>query len=57
MDVSRRTFLTTGTAAATLAAAPRAFAQWQPSQRYPDPSVQITSLYSLYVNTQGAPGG
>src|SRR5678815_6109407 len=24
-----------------LAAAPRAFAQWQPSQRYPDPAIQI----------------
>ncbi|HMH49171.1 MAG TPA: SMP-30/gluconolactonase/LRE family protein [Candidatus Acidoferrum sp.] len=41
MDVSRRTFLTGGTAAATLAVTSRAFAQWQPSQRYPDPSVQI----------------
>jgi gluconolactonase len=41
MQVSRRTFLAGGAAAATLAAAPRAFAQWQPSQRYPDPAVQI----------------
>ena len=41
MQVSRRMFLTGGTAAATLAAAPRAFAQWQPSPRYPDPAVQI----------------
>ena len=41
MGLTRRTFLASGTAAATLAAAPRAFAQWQPSQRYPDPSVQI----------------
>ena len=39
--VSRRLFLTGGAAAATLAMAPRAFAQWQPSQRYPDPTVQI----------------
>ncbi len=39
--VSRRSFLAGGTAAATLAVASRAFAQWQPSQRYPDPSVQI----------------
>ena len=37
--VSRRAFLSGGTAAVTLAAASRAFAQWQPSQRYPDPSV------------------
>ena len=41
MDVSRRAFLAAGTTAAALAAAPRAFAQCQPSQRYPDPSVQI----------------
>jgi gluconolactonase len=41
MHVTRRAFLTAGTAAATLAAVPRAFAQWQPSQRYPDPAVQI----------------
>src|SRR5882724_6123488 len=41
MRVSRRTFLATGSAAVTLAAAPRAFAQWQPSQRYPDPAIQI----------------
>jgi gluconolactonase len=41
MQVSRRTFLAGGAAAPTLAAAPRAFAQWQPSQRYPDPAVQI----------------
>jgi gluconolactonase len=41
MEVSRRAFLAAGTTAAVLAAAPRAFAQWQPSQRYPDPSVRI----------------
>ena len=39
--VSRRSFLAGSGAAATLAVASRAFAQWQPSQRYPDPSVQI----------------
>lgn len=39
--VNRRSFLAGGTAAATLTLASRAFAQWQPSQRYPDPSVQI----------------
>jgi gluconolactonase len=39
--MERRTFLAAGTAAAALAAAPRAFAQWQQSQRYPDPAVQI----------------
>ena len=41
MALNRRMFLAGGAAAATLAAAPRAFAQWQPSERYPDPSVQI----------------
>jgi len=39
--VSRRSFLAGSGAAATLAVASRAFAQWQPSQRYPDPSIQI----------------
>ena len=39
--VSRRSFLAGGASVATLAMASRAFAQWQPSQRYPDPSVQI----------------
>ncbi len=39
MALNRRKFLAAGTAAATVAAADRAFAQWQPSQRYPDPSV------------------
>jgi gluconolactonase len=39
--MERRTFLAAGTAAAALAATPRAFAQWQQSQRYPDPAVQI----------------
>ena len=41
MEVSRRVFLAAGTTAAALVTAPRAFAQWQPSQRYPDPSVRI----------------
>ena len=33
MRTTRRTFLTTGTAAATVMAASRAFAPWQPSPR------------------------
>ncbi len=41
MRMNRRTFLAAGTATAALASAPRAFAEWQPSQRYPDPSIQI----------------
>jgi gluconolactonase len=38
MMVRRREFLASGTTAA--AAAASAFAQWQPSQRYPDPAVR-----------------
>src|SRR6185369_13294950 len=41
MALSRRKFLAAGTAAATVTMASRAFAQWTPSQRYPDPSVKI----------------
>jgi gluconolactonase len=41
MELSRRGVLTGGAATAVVATASRAFAQWQPSQRYPDPSVQI----------------
>jgi gluconolactonase len=42
MAVTRREFLATGTSAAIAAAAtPRALADWQPSTRYPDPSVKI----------------
>ena len=61
MDTNRRTLLAAGAAAAAMTAMPRAFAQWQPSQRYPDPSIKIidpsTSVYTNYVNTQGARGG
>jgi gluconolactonase len=39
--MNRRTFLRSGSAAAALATVPRAFAQWQPSQRYPDPAIKI----------------
>ncbi len=41
MNVTRRAFLTGGAAVAVTAGPGRALAQWQPSQRYPDPSVQI----------------
>src|SRR5436190_11880399 len=41
MQHSKRAFLKAGAGVAALAAVPRAFAQWQPSQRYPDPSVKI----------------
>ena len=39
---SRRTFMTTaGAALASATAAQQAFAQWRPSERYPDPAVEI----------------
>jgi len=40
MASTRRQFLTAGTAAAATLAT-RAHGQWQPSQRYPDPSIKI----------------
>jgi gluconolactonase len=39
--MTRRNFLTAATAAGALATLPRGFADWQPSQRYPDPSIRI----------------
>ena len=39
--MNRREFLTAGSAFAALAMTPRAPAQWQPSQRYPDPLIKI----------------
>ena len=39
--MNRRDFLTAGSALTALTALPRAFAQWQPSQRYPDPLIRI----------------
>ena len=42
MTTNRRQFLAAGGGtAAALALAPRALAQWQPSQRYPDPAVKV----------------
>jgi gluconolactonase len=41
MTITRRALLSGGTAAATVAVATRAFAQFQPSGRYPDPAIQI----------------
>src|SRR2546422_901659 len=37
----RSQFLEAGAGVAALAVTPRAFAQWQPSQRYPDPLIKI----------------
>src|SRR5882672_1272019 len=41
MGANRREFLAAAGAAAACAAMPEAFAQWQPSPRYPDPSVKV----------------
>jgi gluconolactonase len=41
MTMNRRKFLASGSAIGALAAMPRALAQWQPSQRYPDPLIKI----------------
>jgi gluconolactonase len=39
--MQRRDFLTASTALAAVATLPRAFGQWQPSGRYPDPLIKI----------------
>ncbi len=41
MAMNRRSFFAAGTAIGALAAAPRAWGQWQPSQRYPDVRIKI----------------
>ena len=41
MTMNRRTFLAAGSAVGVLAATPRGRADWQPSQRYPDPLIKI----------------
>jgi gluconolactonase len=41
MGMNRRRFFAASSALATLAALPRALAEWQPSQRYPDPLIKI----------------
>src|SRR3954469_2472406 len=42
MNQTRRTLLTTSAAAsATAVASTEAFGQWRPSERYPDPAVQV----------------
>ena len=49
MTMNRRDFLAAGGAISALAALPRAFADWQPSQRYPDPLVRsLTPAFDKY---------
>jgi hypothetical protein len=66
--ITGRSFLARGSAAATLITAGRAFEQWQPSMRYPDPLIQVgDESFAAYrpaatkverlLNTQGAIGG
>ena len=50
MKLSRRMFLGASSVMGVMAALPRALAQWQPSQRYPDPLIKI-------IDTQGVAGG
>jgi len=40
MQMSRREALAAGAGALSIAAAPRAFAAWEPSTRYPDPAIR-----------------
>jgi gluconolactonase len=41
MQITRRNMLTAGVGALTVAAAPSAFAAWEPNDRYPDPAIQV----------------
>ena len=40
-DLTRRALVAGGAAAALAAVAPATFAQWRPTERYPDPAVQV----------------
>jgi gluconolactonase len=39
--MNRRKFLASTGALAALATVPRAFAEWEPSERYPDPAITV----------------
>ena len=39
--MNRRDFLTSSLAVSACAVVPRSFADWQPSQRYPDPAIKV----------------
>jgi gluconolactonase len=41
MQITRRHMLITGASVLTAAHAPRVYAGWEPSDRYPDPAVSI----------------
>ena len=40
MHITRRNMLSASVGALSIAAAPRAFAAWEPSERYPDPAIK-----------------
>jgi gluconolactonase len=41
MQIDRRNFIVSGSALAAIGAVSEAFAEWEPSQRYPDPRIRI----------------
>src|SRR5437588_11263632 len=42
MEATRRSIIATGSAALAMAAtAPHAFGRWEPSEKYPDPAVEV----------------
>ena len=55
MHISRRDMLTAGVSALAAAAAPRALAGWEPSDRYPDPAIQVLdpSFATYRLNNAG----
>jgi sugar lactone lactonase YvrE len=80
MEFTRRNLTAAAGATAATTFTRTALGGWEPSERYPDPAIQIVdpssanvcfggvkrnrlfmaashSVYSLFVNTQGAPGG
>jgi gluconolactonase len=49
MQITRRNILAAGVSALSIAAAPRAFAAWEPSERYPDPAIRsLDSSFNRY---------
>ena len=68
MQITRRNMIAAGASALTVAAAPRAFAAWEESARYPDPRIITldpsfarsriaqTSVERLYTGTRWSEG-
>jgi gluconolactonase len=49
MQITQRNILAAGVSALSIAAAPRAFAAWEPSERYPDPAIRsLDSSFNRY---------